>query len=405
MASLNRKKIEKTSNSTAKKTKEKSEKPKKLKDDFSINFHSKNQIQDNAFLENIEKVETQLSKSKIAKTLAARRGPFTFKKFCKNYWKKLFLIFLGALIFNLGIQVFLSRSETIPSGLTGVASLLQFSVPETKPYFAIIYFATNIPLFLIFWRKIQKKNFLYLTLIFMVFQILINFGLTLPQVEKFIHTVINFVSFDWTSTKAYEMNLTFLILLNCTIGAIFVAIGISLIWKAGGSTGGTDIIVYYYTTKYKKSIGNISVLVNIISGIIFVTIFNFLRPNVTQGEYPYPIVFGLREFSTFLYIFIVGQTINILYPKYKKVTLLIIPSDIHKVIAYFRLINYWHSYRIIKFRSGFTGNISYKIETTVLLLESKELIQDLKIVDPKVWITATTIHSQSGNFLTSYVEE
>lgn len=239
----------------------------------------------------------------------------------------------------------------------------------------------------------------------MVFQILINFGLTLPQVEKFIHTVINFVSFDWTSTKAYEMNLTFLILLNCTIGAIFVAIGISLIWKAGGSTGGTDIIVYYYTTKYKKSIGNISVLVNIISGIIFVTIFNFLRPNVTQGEYPYPIVFGLREFSTFLYIFIVGQTINILYPKYKKVTLLIIPSDIHKVIAYFRLINYWHSYRIIKFRSGFTGNISYKIETTVLLLESKELIQDLKIVDPKVWITATTIHSQSGNFLTSYVEE
>ncbi|MFL1038919.1 YitT family protein, partial [Mycoplasmopsis synoviae] len=101
----------------------------------------------------------------------------TFKKFCKNYWKKLFLIFLGALIFNLVIQVFLSRSETIPSGLTGVASLLQFSVPETKPYFVIIYFATNIPLFLIFWRKIQKKNFLYSTLIFMVFQILINFGL------------------------------------------------------------------------------------------------------------------------------------------------------------------------------------------------------------------------------------
>ncbi|MFL1059762.1 YitT family protein, partial [Mycoplasmopsis synoviae] len=60
----------------------------------------------------------------------------------------------------------------------------------------------------------------------MVFQILINFGLTFPQVEKFIDTVINFVSFDWISIKAYEMYLTFLILLNCIIGAIFVAIGI-----------------------------------------------------------------------------------------------------------------------------------------------------------------------------------
>ncbi|MFL0973786.1 YitT family protein, partial [Mycoplasmopsis synoviae] len=97
MASLNRKKIAKTSNSTAKKTKERFEKHKKLKNDFSINFHSKNQIKDNVFLENIEKVENQLSKSKIAKTLAARRGLFTFKKFCKNYWKKLFLIFLREL--------------------------------------------------------------------------------------------------------------------------------------------------------------------------------------------------------------------------------------------------------------------------------------------------------------------
>ncbi|SYV96962.1 Uncharacterised protein, partial [Mycoplasmopsis edwardii] len=49
----------------------------------------------------------------------------------------------------------------------------------------------------------------------------------------------------------------------------------------------------------------------------------------------------MREVSTFFYILVTNIVINILYPKYKKVSLTIVSSNPEKVLAYFKLINYW----------------------------------------------------------------
>ncbi|MFV8413947.1 YitT family protein [Mycoplasma sp. Z355B] len=385
----------------------------------------------------------------------------TFKEFIQRYWFKIFLLFWAAFVFNFGIHIFLAKSDTIPSGITGIPTILQYLFPFLRSYFALIYFACNLPLFLIFWRKV-KRSFLVYTLIFMLFLQVTNFIFTQHEVHVFLFEKINFVHNDFNDYKLiynpdlsefrviengdkydtvkwaaaplnqvfdylenrkeftsaipmdaiktltleqtnqlvwYADGQTWPILLYGCIGAAFIGVGIALSWKAGGSTGGTDIVAYFFSTKYKKSVGGILATVAFFTACTFLVIYGFVRPNV-NGE-----IFGMRELSTFAYLLVTNFVVSILYPKYKKVKLTIISTQPEKVIAYFKLINYWHSYRLVRFKSGYTGKYSYKIETVALLLETKNIIDDLKLVDPNIWISTLSVRSVNGSFNTAFVEQ
>ncbi|QGZ97369.1 hypothetical protein GE118_00945 [Mycoplasma sp. NEAQ87857] len=429
---------------------------------------------------NIEET-SEIIKYKMGQYLSNnKKAKLTFTLFWKRYGLRLFLLFIAALIFNGGIQMFLSRADTIPSGITGIPTILQYIFPHIRPYFALIYLALNVPLFLIFGWKI-KKSFLWLTIAFMIMQIGINFIFTTNSVQNFFTSKIQLVPIEpydvreylykppfqdtnaiiinsadkfqesynsgmigristdeWnrlvptlqaefhTNKSGYELlkfildtppskqpiistpealqywyhtGKTWPILVYGIIGATLVGSGIALSWKAGGSTGGTDIIAYYFSTKSKKSVGNILSIVAITSAITFLIIYAFVKPNYGH------VIIGMREISTFIYILFSTIVVNLLYPKYKKIKLTIISSEPHKIIAYFKLINYWHSYRIVRFKSGYTGKYSYQIETVVLLLESNNLIHDFKLIDPNIWINMTKVNKIIGKFNTQFVEQ
>ncbi|UUD35660.1 YitT family protein [Mycoplasmopsis caviae] len=353
------------------------------------------------------------------------------KRLTKLYARRLMFIFLSALIFNFGVQVFLNRGETIPSGLSGIPQLITLSHPITKPYFALIYLGCNLPLLLGFGFKI-KKSFSILTTFFMLFQIVTNFilvsipiGKITPDQTKYIidwlHENINFAP-GWTKVinvggKNLENPNTWPIFIYGAIGSACVAMGIVIAWKNGGSTGGTDIIAYYFSTKKQMSIGNILSIISVATTLTFLIIFGFVQPHNNYATIDYVnntqiykdsgirTVFGMREFTTFFYIFIVNILINLTYPKYKKVSLEIssvtYPSS---VLTYFRKINYWHAYTISEGTSGYTGKKTYTVVTTMLLLETRSIIRDLKALDPKLWISIKPVVSVSGDFNTKYID-
>ncbi|VEU76524.1 YitT family protein [Mycoplasmopsis columboralis] len=355
-----------------------------------------------------------------------KEAKLTSKMFFKRYSWRICLVVFAAFLFNFSIQIFLSRADTVPSGWTGFPTLLQNLLPVIRPYFALIYFGANLPLFIIFWRKI-KKSFLYLTLLFMVSQILANLIFTQDVIFTHITAFFDLVG-DKLLTKDengnpvhievalkllkkqwYEQNKTWPILLYCSIGAFFVGVALALSWKAGGSTGGTDIIAYYYVTKSKKSISTMLSIFGFTTAMIFLVIWGVVEHSDKYKDEllirdPGTFI-GARELSTFLYILISNLVVGILYPKYKKMKMTIISSDINKVIAYLKLIEYWHSYKIVSFTSGYNGETKYKVETVLLLLESKNLINDLKLIDPNIWISMIPVHQVIGKFNTQFVEQ
>ncbi|EFF41540.1 YitT family protein [Mycoplasmopsis alligatoris] len=343
-------------------------------------------------------VNAELIKYSMGKHLLNNRETkLTPKRFITKYWIRILMVIFAAFIFNFGIQLFLDRADTIPSGLTGVPTLLQLSFPVLKPYFALIYLGINVPLFLTFGLKI-KRSFIWLTLIFMITQIGVNIIFTVPIVHDTLFKLFNFVP-NWSIDKH---EITWPILLYGSLGSFFIAVSIALTWKAGGSTGGTDIIVYYYSTKTKKNIAILMSLVSFSTATIFLIIFSFIKPN-TDGN-GNKIIFGMRELSTFAYILVTNVVLNILYPKYKKVVLSISCSDPAKVLAYLKLIKYWHGYEVSALTSGYTGKPIYKVETVMLLLETKNIINDLKQVDRALFISIMPVKNIIGSFNTNFVE-
>ncbi|MEA4115625.1 YitT family protein [Mycoplasma sp. 744] len=362
------------------------------------------------------------------------------KQNIKLYIRRIFFIFLAALLFNFGVITFLSKAHTIPSGFTGIPTLIVFLVKnhwkDIDKLFALIYIIVNIPLFIIVGLEFKKtkifpyfkinlkikKSFLLLSLCFMIFQVVSNSILTIEVVNKFIVNLFN-VAPGWTETivvngMELENPNTWPIFINGIIGSALLGIAIATAWKNGGSTGGSDFIAYYFTTKKKKSVSSILMIVSFTSSLIFLVIFSIINPHKpgvqmiydANGTVSYQMLttqrawIGMREVSTIFYIFIANGIVGILYPKYKKMSIEISCSDPSKVIAYFIGIDYWHAYSISKVTSGYTGKEIYKIETTVLLLETKSIVRDLKRIDNSVWIKIKPVHSVIGNFKTSFVE-
>ncbi|WP_082656064.1 YitT family protein [Mycoplasmopsis meleagridis] len=365
------------------------------------------------------------------------------KQNIKLWSKRVILVFLAALIFNFGVNAFLAKANTIPSGFTGIPTLTVLLVKphwsDINKLFALIYVIVNIPLFIIVGLQFEKtksffrvklkikKSFLLMSLGFMFSQIVTNAIFTYEPVNHFITSTFN-VAPGWKETIEVVENgvkivaenpVTWPIFINGLIGSMFLGVAIAMAWKSGGSTGGSDFIAYFFTTKKKKSVSSILMAVSFTSSLIFLVIYSIVDPHkpavmikgyLDNGNPIYVInheaktIVGMREFSTIFYIFIANGLVGLLYPKYKKVGIEISCADPSKVIAYFRAIEYWHAYTITKATSGYTGKEIYKIETTILLLESRSLLRDLKIIDKTLWIRVKNINNVIGNFKTSFVE-
>lgn len=136
--------------------------------------------------------------------------------------KKCALIVVGAVLYAAGMGLFLSPNHLAPGGVTGIAVILNsaFGLPT-----GITAFVLNIPLFLI---AIKAFGFRF-------------FSATLAA------TTLASLLIDVFDALPVATND---LLLAAFAGGAMNAVGISLIFKAGATTGGTDIIVKLIRKRY-----------------------------------------------------------------------------------------------------------------------------------------------------------
>lgn len=145
------------------------------------------------------------------------------KKELRQEIKNLILIAIAALIYASGISLFLDPNALAPGGVTGIAVILNRLVPiET----GTLYFLLNVPIMLL---GIWKFGIRFIAKTF--------YAITLTSVFTNLLTPLGAVTND--------------LVLAAAAGAILIAIGIGLIFKAGATTGGTDIIIKILRQKYR----------------------------------------------------------------------------------------------------------------------------------------------------------
>ena len=161
------------------------------------------------------------------------------------------IIIIGAFLFCLGVNLFISPLGLYNGGGVGISQIIRTIIvdyfPSVKNFeiAGIINFIINIPLLLIAYKSISKKFFIR-TVVSVISQTIFFTVITIP------------------STAIIDDPLA-----ACLIGGIITGAGIGITLKAGGSGGGIDILGVYFTKKYKNfSVGKLGIIINtIIYGI------------------------------------------------------------------------------------------------------------------------------------------
>lgn len=140
----------------------------------------------------------------------------------KELWS-IVQITLAAVVYAAGISLFLDPNQLAPGGITGIAVILNRLIHMET---GTLYFLLNVPV---------------------VFLGIIKFGIRFMAKTAWAILMTSF----FTNLLGNVGAVTDDLLMAGTAGGILIAIGIGLIFKAGATTGGTDIIVKILRQKYR----------------------------------------------------------------------------------------------------------------------------------------------------------
>ncbi|WP_058484871.1 YitT family protein [Defluviitalea phaphyphila] len=259
-----------------------------------------------------------------------------------SYIKNVIFIFIGAFIMSISINGILIPNHILSGGVTGVAMLLHILFNWN---ISLLIMFINIPIFILGYKFINKR-FTFLSLIGM-------FSLTIS-----LYFSQNF--------KIPTQDILVSVLLGGTISGL----GMGIVFRGSGSTGGTDIIVKILNKFLSFNMGSISFALN----MIIITLSSFF--------------FGIDlSIYTLATMFVASQTTNYVVDglNYKRTISII--TDKHEEISQRILREAKRGVTLMHGEGGYTKAPKTIITCTVGIRQVSKIKEIVKQTDPKAFMT------------------
>lgn len=127
---------------------------------------------------------------------------------------------LGSLVYSLGISVFLDPYELAPGGVTGLGIIVAKLVGAQT---GTVYFLINLPILVFGWWRFGGKFILSTIYVTVLTSVMMN------GIATYLMPITGRLTEDYLIAGA--------------TGGTLIAFGMGLIFKHGGTTGGSDILV------------------------------------------------------------------------------------------------------------------------------------------------------------------
>lgn len=262
------------------------------------------------------------------------------------------IIFLASILLGFAYNMFLIPHSILSGGVAGIAMMLGIKTPINS---GIIMFALNIPIFI--------AGYIYLGKRFIVYSI---FSVTITSVAMQFIPLQSFVT-D--------------LLLASIFGGVIAGIAIGLIFKAGGSTGGFDIIGMIITKKRDLSLGNFFFTLNAI--IIFFAGF----------------LFGWDlALYTMLSIFATSRVIDSIHTQHVKLTIMIISAKGEEIRDQL-LAKLYRGITILDGEGAYSKEPRKVLISVITRYELPEVKAIVKETDPKAFVNITETVEVMGFFV------
>ncbi|UTB75466.1 hypothetical protein A4W74_01575 [Latilactobacillus curvatus] len=275
----------------------------------------------------------------------------------KGNSKKIIIAMVYGFLAAVSVNLFLIPAKTYSSGVTGIAQLLTSLVSYMGGSLsvAMLVFILNVPLLILAWFKINHQ--------YAIFSIVAVFTsvLFLKVIPVPVHPIV---------TERFA---------GALFGGALIGLGVGLCFKAGFSTGGTDVIVTLVGRLTGKRVGVVN---NIINGMIILAAGIFFG----WGAALYSIV----------EIFVSSLLMDYIYIQQQKVTVTIFtkrPEELKK-----RMRDFIHGATELDGTGLYTNQETTVIMTVVSKYDLTELKRVVKDADPNAFVNIQPTMNLWGKF-------
>jgi uncharacterized membrane-anchored protein YitT (DUF2179 family) len=273
--------------------------------------------------------------------------------------KNILFILIGAAIFSFGIVHFNMQNNLAEGGFTGITLLLYFLFNWDPSYTNLLL---NVPLFLIGWRLLGRNSFLY--------------------------TIIGTVGvsiFLWIFQRnQINMPLYEDLTLAALFAGVFIGIGLGIIFRYGGTTGGVDIIARLAHKYVGWSMGKTMFMFDAI--VIILSLIFYL----TYREAMY----------TLVAVFVGARVIDFMQEGAYAARGAMIISDLNDEIASKIMEQMERGVTVLKGHGSFTKKEREVLYCVVGKNEIVRLKNIINSIDPHAFVSVSVVHDVIGEGFT-----
>lgn len=157
-------------------------------------------------------------------------------------------IFIGLIIFSIGYTCFMLPYQIMSGGVAGISALIYYSTGFHASY---SYFLINVGLILMAWYTLGWRFCVRTIIATVVVSFMIDY----------IQAALTVVKPDGTEEMIHLVGDQ--MFMACVIGAMTEGLGLAIVFLAGGSTGGTDIVALTVNKYRDISLGRAMLFVDI----------------------------------------------------------------------------------------------------------------------------------------------
>lgn len=260
-------------------------------------------------------------------------------------------IIIGSLIVAIGFNLFLIPHQVLSGGMSGISMILGMLTPLNTGF---ANFLLNFPLLVIGYKMLGKKFIVHS--IFSV--IIISLGLYVIPVHAIAEDKI----------------------LSSIFGGALTGLGVGIVFRCSGSTGGFDIISMILARKMDFPIG---VLLSGMNAVVIV-ISGFLL-NWDSA------------LNTLVSIFVTGKVVDAIYTDHAKLTIMIITENGEKMRQHL-ISNLYRGLTILDGVGGYSNDKRNILVTVISRYELNEVKNLIGEVDSAAFVNITETIEVMGLF-------
>ncbi|KAA9007491.1 YitT family protein [Paenibacillus spiritus] len=261
------------------------------------------------------------------------------------------VVVFSAFLVAAGLRLFLIPHQLLSGGVAGTASVIGYL---TNPkYISLFYFGINLPILL--------------------------WGLVAVGKKYIFFSMLSVASTTWFLNVIPLVKLTQDPILASIFGGVIMAGGIGLSLRAGGSTGGFDILGSIITRKHDVPMGTV---LFVMDGLVILTL-GFMK-SWDSALY------------AMLCTFVKTRVVNMIYIRHVKLTCFIVTKHREEMLE--RLNRLPHGVTVVNAEGGYSHEGNTMLMTVTTRYELAELRKAIREIDSSAFVNVLETVEIMGRF-------